>query len=184
MNKYNSGKIYKIIDNTLDMIYIGSTCKSLEERLKQHEYNFKSFKAGKKVSNVTSFLILENKDYKIQFIKNFPCDDKADLNSMEGNYIKLYKKQKLNIVNKNIAGQTSIDTVICDCGYIYSMGNKSKHLKSYIHQKLLSKVKEQPKDIIPENMRDMYQIESKQRNFIIELFELEQLEREFQKSIK
>ena len=64
------------------------------------------------------------------------------------------------------------------------MGNKSKHLKSYIHQKLLKKVKEQPKDIIPENIKDMNQTENKQREFILDMFELEQLEREFQKSIK
>ena len=37
MNKYNSGKIYKIIDNTSDMIYVGSTCKTLQQRLKGHE---------------------------------------------------------------------------------------------------------------------------------------------------
>ena len=47
--KYQSGKIYKIIDNTSDMIYIGSTCQTLEQRLKGHEQQFKSFKAGKKI---------------------------------------------------------------------------------------------------------------------------------------
>ena len=70
-SKYQSGKIYKIIDNTTDMLYVGSTCKQLEERLKQHEYNLKSFKAGKKVSNITSFKILENKDYTIELIETF-----------------------------------------------------------------------------------------------------------------
>ena len=182
-SKYQSGKIYKIIDNTTDMIYVGSTCKSLEQRLNRHEHQFKSFKAGKKVSKLSSFQILKNGDYKIQLIENFPCDDNSDLTSMEGKYIKLYRKQKLNIVNEKVAGQTSSDIVTCDCGYIYSIGNKSRHLKSYIHQKLLNKLKDQPKDIIPENIKDMYQLENKQRNFIIEVFELEQLEREFQKAI-
>jgi predicted GIY-YIG superfamily endonuclease len=184
MNKYNSGKIYKIVDNTSDMIYVGSTCKSLEQRLNRHEHQFKSFMAGKKVSKLSSCQILKNGDYKIQLLENFPCDDNSDLTTKEGSYIKLYRKQKLNIVNEKVAGQTSIDTVICDCGYIYKIGNKSKHLKSYVHQKLLSKLKNQPKDIIPESIKDMNQIENKQREFILDMFELEQLEREFQKSIK
>ena len=33
MNKYQSGKIYKIVDNTSDMINVGSTCLELEKRL-------------------------------------------------------------------------------------------------------------------------------------------------------
>ena len=156
----------------------------MEHRLQRHESDYKAFRAGKKKSKLSSFKILENKNYTIELIKNFPCDDNSDLTTMEGNYIKLFKKQKLNIVNEKVAGQTSIDTVICDCGYIYKIGNKSKHLKSYVHQKLLKKVKEQPKDIIPENIKDMNQIENKQREFILDMFELEQLEREFQKSIK
>ena len=184
MNKYQSGKIYKIVDNTSDMIYIGSTCQELVKRLQGHEYDYKNYKTNKHTKFITSYKILENKNYKIELIENFPCDDKSDLTTREGNYIKLYRKQKLNIVNDKVAGQTSIDTVICDCGYIYKIGNKSKHLKSYIHQKLLKKINDQPKDIIPENITDMNQIKNKQCDFIIDMFELERLEREFQKAIK
>jgi hypothetical protein len=36
-NKYSNGKIYKIVDNTSDKVYIGSTCKSLKQRLTAHE---------------------------------------------------------------------------------------------------------------------------------------------------
>ena len=41
MNKFENAKIYKIVDNTSDMIYVGSTCKTLQQRLKKHENNFK-----------------------------------------------------------------------------------------------------------------------------------------------
>ena len=44
MNKFQNSKIYKITDNTSDMIYVGSTCKTLEQRLKQHVANNKSYK--------------------------------------------------------------------------------------------------------------------------------------------
>ena len=34
MNKFENAKIYKIVDNVSDMVYIGSTCKTLQQRLK------------------------------------------------------------------------------------------------------------------------------------------------------
>jgi Uri superfamily endonuclease len=36
MNKYNNGKIYKIIDNTNGNVYYGSTVQTLGERLSRH----------------------------------------------------------------------------------------------------------------------------------------------------
>lgn len=39
INKYKNGKIYKLISNTIDTIYIGSTYDTLEKRLKHH-YDF------------------------------------------------------------------------------------------------------------------------------------------------
>jgi len=38
-----SGKIYKIISDSTDKIYIGSTVKTLDERLKEHEKDFLNF---------------------------------------------------------------------------------------------------------------------------------------------
>ena len=72
---FQNSKIYKITDNVTNAIYIGSTCKTLEQILNQHERNFKAFKAGK--SNfVTVFKILDNNDYKIELIKYYPCENK------------------------------------------------------------------------------------------------------------
>ena len=51
MNKYETGKIYKIVDNTSDMIYVGSTCQTLEQRLQRHESDYRAFQAGKKNQN-------------------------------------------------------------------------------------------------------------------------------------
>ena len=60
---YQNAKIYKIVDNSSDMIYVGSTFKNLQPRLNQHERDYKKFKAGK-YSFVTSFKILENKNWE------------------------------------------------------------------------------------------------------------------------
>ena len=47
MNRFENAKIYKIVDNSSDMVYIGSACKTLQQRLKKHESDYKNFKAGK-----------------------------------------------------------------------------------------------------------------------------------------
>ena len=89
MNKFENGKIFKIVDNTSDMIYVGSTYKKLEQRLKQHQANYKSFKSGIYPNYVTVFKILENEDYNtIQLIKSYPCENRQQSNIHEGLIIK------------------------------------------------------------------------------------------------
>ena len=157
MNKFQSGKIYKIVDNTTDLIYIGSTCKTLNQRLRGHKSDYKSFQAGK-MNFITSFKILENNDYKIELIKNFPCQNKQQLNIAEGFEIKQAKTDGLNIVNRNIAGQTVKESKTqyrqnniniinekkkkkhnCICGGNFTSTNKSHHEKSKKHQNYLIK---------------------------------------------
>ena len=41
MSKYQNGKIYKIVDNTNDNVYIGSTINSLNVRLSKHETDWR-----------------------------------------------------------------------------------------------------------------------------------------------
>jgi hypothetical protein len=70
MNKFQNAKIYKIIDNTSDLIYIGSTCKTLNQRLKKHEYDYKQY-IDRKYHFVTSFKIIQHNNYRIELIKIF-----------------------------------------------------------------------------------------------------------------
>ncbi len=152
MTNYQNSKIYKITDNTSNAVYIGSTCKTLEQRLKQHIANNKSYKAGKYSNFVTVFKILDNNDYKIELVESYPCATKQDLNIREGNIIKQYRTNKLNIVNRNVAGQTNKQSCAqyyknnknelneqrnqkhnCCCGGKYTCANKSRHEKSKKH---------------------------------------------------
>ena len=117
---YNNGKIYKIVDNKSDMIYIGSTCKTLDQRLNTHKKDYKNFKAGN-YHNISSFKILENNNYKIELVKLYPCKSKKELELEEGKKIKQFKNDGLNIVNRIIVGQTDAE---------YRQNNKAK-LKEY-----------------------------------------------------
>ena len=153
MNKFQNGKIYKIVDNLSNMIYIGSTYKTLNQRLKKHEYNNKSFKAGK-YNFMTSFKILENNDYKIELVKLFPCENKNALNIEEGSVIKKLKTEGLNVVNRNISGQTNEQyrqinrnkinenkkkKHNCSCGGKFTQSNKITHTNTKKHQDYIKK---------------------------------------------
>ena len=144
---YSNGKIYKIIDNKSDMIYVGSTCQTLHQRIQKHKSDYKSFIAGKK-NNVTSFKILENNDFTIELIENYPCKNKKELEKQEGYFIKLYKQQELNIVNRCIVGQDPSEYIKCKCGNKYVHKRESKHKRSDSQCKWLELLNA-PKIIIP-----------------------------------
>lgn len=160
MNKFENGKIYKIVDNTSDMIYVGSTYKKLEQRLKQHQANYKSFKSGIYPNYVTVFKILENEDYTIQLIKSYPCENRQQLNIHEGLIIKQLRNNGSNVINKNIAGQTIKESQAqyrqnnrqkikdyknqkhyCQCGGKYSNAHKAKHGRTKRHCEFINKGK-------------------------------------------
>lgn len=98
---YLEGKIYKIVSDETDKIYIGSTTKTLEERFKGHKYDFKY-----KHIYFTSYEILKYPDARIELICEFPCNSKEELEKEEGNQIRKY----FNIcVNEVIPGRTNAE---------------------------------------------------------------------------
>ena len=95
MVNYQLGKIYKIVSDKTDKVYVGSTTKkTLAQRMAQHRNNFKRFKQGL-CCNVTSFNILELGDAKIILIENFPCNNKDELHKRERYWI-----EQMECVNK------------------------------------------------------------------------------------
>jgi hypothetical protein len=91
MNKYQNGKIYKIVCRITNLIYIGSTVeKYLSNRLKGHRSRFNI-----KKDNTTSFKVLENNDYYIELIELFPCTSRDELLVRERYYFDL-----IDCVNK------------------------------------------------------------------------------------
>lgn len=92
MNKYQNGKIYKIVCRITNLIYIGSTIeKYLSNRLKNHRSKFKN----NKKDNTTSFKVLENNDYYIELVELFPCNSRDELLVRERYYFDL-----IDCVNK------------------------------------------------------------------------------------
>ena len=98
---YNNGKIYKIVCNKTGLIYVGSTCQPLYKRIYKHKDNFNQYKNGNDKRYYTSYKIIENGDYDIVLVENYPCLSKDELHRKEREYI-----EKLDCVNKVIPTRT------------------------------------------------------------------------------
>ncbi len=159
MVNYSNSKIYKIVDNTNDNIYIGSTVKTLTQRLAQHKYDYKKYLEGQS-HFITSFKILENDNYDIILLEEFKtCENKEQLHARERHYIDTLKcvnktipsrtkaeyylatlehskQRSLNNYYKNIEHIKEVknEKIWCECCKMnYTHSNRARHFKSQRH---------------------------------------------------
>ena len=86
-NKYQRGKIYKLISNQTDEIYYGSTVERvLTNRLAGHRVSYKQW-INKKNHYISSYEIVKYDDAKIILVESFPCNTKYELTAREQFYI-------------------------------------------------------------------------------------------------
>ncbi len=133
MVNYQLGKIYKIVDNTNNNIYIGSTCEpNLARRLATHLTDYKRREIRN--NNMTSFQIFDNNNYDIILIENYPCERKDELHARERYYI-----ESLKCVNKVIPTRTDREYVEANKDKfelyrkIYYAENKEGKIKKYLN---------------------------------------------------
>ena len=95
MPDYQKGKIYKLWSpqGTEDEIYFGSTCNEL--RYRKYGHKRKDNKCQSKI------LFQKYDDVRIELVEEYSCNNKAELEKKEGEYIKNNK-----CLNKCIAGRT------------------------------------------------------------------------------
>ena len=72
-NKYNQGKIYKLVCNITNEIYYGSTIQTLEKRLISHKTR----------KSCVSRNIINRDNYKIELIKDYPCNNLKEINGIK-----------------------------------------------------------------------------------------------------
>jgi len=112
MVNYKNGKIYKIVSDNTDKIYIGSTTqKYLSTRLSTHVSHFKD--ANRKQSEkCLSHKILEAGNYRIILIESYPCESKDELRAREQYHIELNKDHVVNNQRAHLSNTKDI-TVSC-----------------------------------------------------------------------
>ena len=97
INKYQSGKIYKIWNDVNAEIYVGSTHDTLSRRMTKHRTTAKT-DISRKIYQTMNELGIEH--FRIELIENFPCKSKEELNAREGHWIRL-----IGTLNSSIAGR-------------------------------------------------------------------------------
>ena len=165
-NKFYNAKIYKLIDNTNDNVYIGSCCSSLRTRLSTHKCsyelflfkNIKSYEIIKNGDYIKSFDIIKNNDYKIELLENCDIKTKQELLARERYFIENNECLNKNIsdisykqyYNDNINKIDYYQKEYCETNKNKAKDkakeyrtryNKSKHLKTDKHQNYLKSLK-------------------------------------------
>ena len=151
-NKYQQGKIYKIVCNITNEIYYGSTKETLKERLRLHIL----------CRNCMSINIIDRGDYKIELIKDYPCNSKKELEEEESKYIreneciniiipnrtkKEWTKENRKKINNQVKERYKIfqqeilekakERITCECGSILRKADIARHRRSKKHIKFL-----------------------------------------------
>jgi len=144
MNKYQNGKIYKLVCDNTPIVYYGSTIQKLSERLAIHKY-YKS---------CSSRELFDKGNVTIHLIEDYPCNSRKELEARERIYIEFMLKNfdhKI-ICNKNISGRTRKEwyqdnkennkekrneykkiKITCECGSFVSKYHLSEHKRSKKH---------------------------------------------------
>ena len=144
MNKYQNGKIYKLVCDNSPIIYYGSTIQKLTCRLAGHKYDYKRKKG------CYSSELFELGKVSIHLIEKYPCNSRQELEAYERIYIEFILKnfEYKIICNKEIPCRTNKEyrednkeelkakkkeNFNCECGGTYIRTHKSRHLKSKKH---------------------------------------------------
>ena len=84
MPDYQNSKIYKIYSvSNEELVYFGSTTQRLSQRKAEHIKDSK-----KEHYNGSSKIIINNGDWKMELIQDYPCLNRLELETLEGEYIK------------------------------------------------------------------------------------------------
>jgi hypothetical protein len=81
---YINGKIYQVINNVNDKIYVGSTCQILCKRMGMHRH-YAAAHEGKLYDEMRR---LGKTHFYINLIENYPCKDKEELVAKQQFYIR------------------------------------------------------------------------------------------------
>ncbi len=95
MVNYSNGKIYKIVSNQTDLIYVGSTTQSLSQRKATH--------LSSRYNTCSSREILQYEDARIILIEKYSCNDNEELKQREQYFMDKFRAEGFKLVNNNRA---------------------------------------------------------------------------------
>lgn len=165
---YSKSKIYKLVCDKSDNIYIGSTCNRLSTRLSQHKTSYKLWKNGKG-RYMKSYDLFDKglEDVKIYLVEECNCKTKEQLHAKERYYIESIKESNNKIIptrsrkerydsdrnyylekkkeyrknHKEEINEYKKSIFKCECGSEIRKNEKYRHLRTNKHLNFI-KVKE------------------------------------------
>lgn len=152
---YTDGKIYRLVATGTDMVYIGSTCGNLSQRLWHHNYAFGNPDSQKQT--MACKLYEDGRTVAIELIEAFPCETKDQLLARERHWLEATP----TAINRNTPGglgwkeararrQEEHDAYMaeyrqleytCECGAEISKAEKARHERSKKHLDFLNILK-------------------------------------------
>ncbi len=161
---YKNAKIYKLVSNLTNKIYIGSTCRDLRKRFHEHKRHYHLF-LKKQKNYLTSYELMKLGDCDIILIENYPCKEKAELHARERFHIetnraicvyimtptqtcpeyrqkhieeiKAYDRKRCKTAERKAYALEKFD---CDCGGRYTRSDKAKHMKTEKHKQYINEL--------------------------------------------
>jgi len=106
VNKYKSGKIYKVVCNNTGKTYYGSTYGSIAKKKGRHKSNYHNEYLKGKRGFVSVYDIIKEGNYDIFLVENYPCETKEELHARERWYIE--NNECINIMWKPKKIETEI----------------------------------------------------------------------------
>jgi hypothetical protein len=94
MPDYDKGRIYKIVSESTDAVYVGSTIISLSKRFSTHNAATENG-----YNKCQSKEIIKHGDAQCILIEAYPCKSKEELHAREYHHIKKLKGEGVNVIN-------------------------------------------------------------------------------------
>jgi len=156
---YQNGKIYKLVSNNTDKIYIGSTCSSLSKRLNQHKREYKCSENGNRKYLSKSKDVLCFGDVDIILLENSACNNKNELHARERYFIENNVCVNKCIPNRNLNEKK-------DLAYNYRLNNKLAIKERNLNYRInnIEKIKANKKITYEKNKVDIL---NKQKEIIV-----------------
>jgi len=144
---YKKEKVYKIVNDINDDVYVGSTVNTLSQRMAHHKYDFEKY-PDRKIYKFIRDIGGDWSHCKIILIEDYPCERKEQLLQREQYYKKIatlnnyncfgldkkrFKKYKKKYMDEYYESNKA-KVNICPCGKEYTYFNKSSHEKTKHHK--------------------------------------------------
>ena len=106
MPDYSKGKIYKIVNSVNDKIYIGSTTRTLAQRMGDHRYAAKTERS--KLYKAMRFHGIEQ--FSVKLVKDYSCDTEQQLLAKEFQIVQMYLSKGIVLYNTSTVKGSHADS--------------------------------------------------------------------------